>query len=115
MHVVSLLDTWFDLDHPMAGVDSARALAASFSNEARLLLSNLVTTDQSFQQYFLVGYSFIDAAVADAYGVAPPASDWERSPLPLDLAAPGIRVIRVPVVDQVPRVRTAQRAAGKPA
>ena len=57
-------------------------LAAMMVQETRLLLGHLVWDDGNFMEAFTAGYSFLNADLANVYGVPAPSGEFDRVTLP---------------------------------
>jgi hypothetical protein len=61
------------------------ALAESMVEETELLLRDIIwTQDTDFRGFIEADYTFVDANLAELYGVEPPASGWEKVELPAE-------------------------------
>ena len=64
---------------PPPPMTNAMSLAASAYEETRRFVRHVLTSDDvPLSDLFTANYSFINSTLAEHYGVAPPATDWER-------------------------------------
>jgi hypothetical protein len=66
------------------------SLVDSMIQETELLLRDVIwTQDTDFRDFIEADYTFIDAQLAELYGIAPPANDWDAVMLPVEQARAG--------------------------
>lgn len=66
------------------------ALVDSMIEETELLLRDVIwTQDTDFRDFIEADYTFVDAQLAELYGIAPPANDWDLVMLPAEQARAG--------------------------
>jgi hypothetical protein len=67
-----------------------REVALSMSEEARQLVSYLVWEDRNFMELLTADYAFVNADLAEIYGVPAPARDFERVRFPPESERSGV-------------------------
>ncbi|MCA9683012.1 MAG: DUF1588 domain-containing protein [Myxococcales bacterium] len=68
----------------------SETLVDSMLQETEHLLRDVIwEQDADWRSFYDADYTFIDANLAQLYGMDPPANDWEKVPLPLDQARAG--------------------------
>ena len=67
-----------------------REVAISMSEEARQLVSYLVWENRNFMELLTADYAFVNADLADIYGVPPPARDFDRVKFPPESERSGV-------------------------
>jgi hypothetical protein len=66
------------------------SLVDSMIEETELLLRDVIwTQDTDFRDFIEADYTFVDAQLAELYGIAPPANDWDAVMLPVEQARAG--------------------------
>jgi hypothetical protein len=88
---------WLRFDRALGAVKDRRRypeftpeLAAMMVQETRMLLDDLVWGDGNFMNAFIADYSFLNADLANLYGVAAPAGEFERVTFPSDSHRSGL-------------------------
>jgi hypothetical protein len=59
-----------------------RETAVAMTQEARLFVGDLVWNDRNFMEAFTANYGFVNADLAQIYGVSAPAREFDRVPFP---------------------------------
>jgi hypothetical protein len=68
----------------------SESLVDSMIEETELLLRDVIwTQDTDFRDFIEADYTFVDAQLAELYGMAPPANDWDLVMLPPEQARAG--------------------------
>ncbi|HMB29584.1 MAG TPA: DUF1592 domain-containing protein, partial [Blastocatellia bacterium] len=67
-----------------------REVAAAMAEETRSFISDLVWNDRDFMDVFTADYSFINADLAEIYGVPAPAREFDRVKLPAESERAGL-------------------------
>jgi len=88
---------WLRFDRVLGSVKDRRRypeftpeLAAMMVQETRMLLDNLVWNDGNFMDAFTADYSFLNADLANLYGVPVPSGEFERVKFPTDAHRSGL-------------------------
>jgi hypothetical protein len=85
-HLARFHEQWLGVDtvsamtkNPISFPTFSGLLAAEMAQETRTFLKNVVFAKQgTFADLFLANYTYADAKLAQFYGAAPPATDWDR-------------------------------------
>lgn len=68
----------------------SETLVDSMLEETELLLRDVIwTQDTDFRDFIEADYTFVDAQLAELYGITPPANDWDAVMLPPEQARAG--------------------------
>src|SRR5262252_257051 len=67
-----------------------REVAAAMAEETRSFISDVVWNDRDFMDVFTADYSFINADLAEIYGVPAPAREFDRVKLPAESERAGL-------------------------
>src|SRR5215471_13400994 len=67
-----------------------REVAAAMAEETRSFISDLVWNDRDFMDVFTADYSFINADLAEIYGVPAPAREFDRVKFPAESERAGL-------------------------
>ena len=91
------LGQWMRFDRALDSIrdrkyypDFNTALAAAMTEETRRLFDHLVWNDQDFRGFFNADYSFVNGELAQLYGMAQPAEDYQRVDYPADSPRAGV-------------------------
>jgi len=66
------------------------ALASAMTEETRRLFDHLVWNDVDFREFFNADYTFVNAELAQLYGLPAPAEDYQRVDYPSDSPRAGV-------------------------
>jgi hypothetical protein len=88
---------WLRFDRVLGSVKDRRRfpeftpeLAAMMVQETRMLLGNLVWNDGNFMEAFTAPYSFLNADLANLYGVGPPSGEFQLVRFPASSRRTGL-------------------------